>query len=170
MIPETDYLKFARTLTSLLKDCFLATEYPDKPAINITKDLGISSDDVEFISGCSSLTKGNIYLFRKSESLNHKEELLQLCKSLPKLKTIITGTAGTIAYTDLLPDKKTTLFTLKQYCQHADKFIGLLSINEIGYPKDLVGTENFQAAPIHLALHYKDQVNPDKSGQEPADD
>ncbi|MBQ8604530.1 MAG: hypothetical protein IJ410_06785 [Oscillospiraceae bacterium] len=161
MMPEKEYIQFARTVTAILKDCFLAIEYPDKPAIDIEKDLNLNENEVDFSSGRSSLTKGNTYIFHKEKTLNHKQELLDICKSLPKLKTIVTGTAGTIAYTDLLPDKKTTLFSLKQYCMHADKFIGMLSINEIGYPKDMVGTDNFQAAPINLMYEYKDQVNPD---------
>lgn len=133
----------------------------EKPEEHIyLKDLGISIDDVYVSSGLSSVTKGNFYIFHKEKVLGHKQELLDLCKSLPKLKTIVTGTAGTIAYTDLLPDEKCTLTALRRYCIHADKFIGMLSINEIGYPKDMVGTDNFQASPIHLAWHYKDQVNP----------
>ena len=152
MIPQSDYLNFTKALKPIFKDCFLITEYPDKDYLLIEDNFDLSQENITVSSGCSSITKGNTYLFNKPKALTHKNELLQLCKSLPKLKTIITGTAGTIAYTDLLPDKQMDEFTLKKYCEFADKFIGLLSINGIGYPKDFVGTESFQAATINLML------------------
>lgn len=77
------------------------------------------------------------------------------------MKTVVSGTAGTIAYADLLPDKKVNPITLNLYCEHADKFVGLLTINGIGYAKDFVGSDDFKAAPIELSYRYKEQVNPD---------
>lgn len=77
------------------------------------------------------------------------------------MKTVVSGTAGTIAYADLLPSGKIHPITLKGYCEDADKFIGLLTINGIGYAKDFVGSDDFKAAPIELSYRYKEQVNPD---------
>lgn len=163
MLPLKDYMVFSKKLAIILKDCYLTTHYPNDVIISIQKDLNLSPDEVAFASGCSSLTEGNIYLFKKENAKKHKEELLDICLSLPKMKTVLTGTAGTIAYTDLLPDMQTNLNALIQHCQHADKFIGLLQINEIGYGKsDMVGNENFKASPISLAYRYKNQINPDE--------
>ncbi|MBQ8604458.1 MAG: hypothetical protein IJ410_06420 [Oscillospiraceae bacterium] len=161
MLPENDYLQFSRAVSKILKDCFVAIDNPNKEPIDLRKEFDLSINEVTFTCACSTLTKENTYIFHKEKTISHKQELLDLCKSLPKLKTVVTGTAGTIAYTDLLPDEKCTLTALKRYCMHADKFIAMLSINGIGYPKDMVGTDNFQAAPINLMYKYKDQVNPD---------
>ena len=59
------------------------------------------------------------------------------------------------------PPKTSVINALTKSCEHADEFIGLLTINGIGYAKDFVGSDDFKAAPIELSYRYKEQVNPD---------
>ncbi|MBQ7902916.1 MAG: SEL1-like repeat protein [Oscillospiraceae bacterium] len=160
MLPEREYFVFSKKVSKLLKTCFLGVKHPDDANFIISDKFSLPTSEVFLFSGQSSLTQKNMYYFNKSEALKHKEDLLEICRMLPKLKTIIPGTAGSISYTELLPDEKTNTISLTRYCEHADKFIGLLTINGIGYAEEISGTGSFKAAPIDLAFEYREQVNP----------
>lgn len=170
MLSLKDYFKFSRKLSQILEDCYLDTKYPGENYKEFESVYGHKYEEISFTKGASSLTEHNFYLMLTEATKKHKDELLEMCKSLPKLKTVITGTAGTIAYSDLLPELKQSQNDFKASCEKADKFIGLLEINGIAYARDLVGSKEFRAAPIILNEQYKSIVNPDKFGQEPADD
>lgn len=161
MLPEKEYFVFSKKVSKLLKTCFLCVKHPGDETFSASRHFGMSESDVYRCGGQSSLTRENKYYFNKAEAQKHKEALLQICASLPKCKTVISGTAGTIAYTDLLPDMKTNINALTKSCELADKFIALLSINGIGYAKDFVGSGDFKAAPVQLSYRYVSQVNPD---------
>ena len=100
MLPEREYFMFSKKVSKLLKTCFLGVKHPDDANFIISDKFGLSTSEVFLFSGQSSLTQKNMYYFNKSEALKHKEDLLEICRMLPKLKTIIHDTAGTIAYTD----------------------------------------------------------------------
>ncbi|MBQ8604529.1 MAG: hypothetical protein IJ410_06780 [Oscillospiraceae bacterium] len=161
MLSRRDYIKFSRKLSSMLEDCYLDTKYPNENYKEFEKAYGYKYDEIAFTKGASSLTEHNFYLFVKEKVLQHKDELLEMCANLPKMKTVATDTAGTISYTDLLPETNRTKESFTYSCEEADKFIGLLEINGVGYARDLVGSKEFKAAPIILSPRYKDQVNPD---------
>lgn len=161
MLPEKEYFIFSKKVSKLLKTCFLRTRHPDDPAFLSRTEFGLDMSEVYLFSGQSSLTQNNMYYLNQAEAEKHKDALLAICASLPKLKTVVSGTAGTIAYADLLPDRKIHPAVLKEYCEDADKFIGLLTINDIGISMDFVGSDDFKAAPIVLSYRYKEQVNPD---------
>ena len=158
MLPEKEYIKFSRKVAKMAKTCLLYTKRSHDEIHLLKEEFGVSSSEVSLISGACSLTQDYIYCFNIAEALKHKDKLLAICASLPKMNTVVTGTAGSIAYTDLLPDRKTDPISLKQHCEHADKFIGLLTINRIGAAKEISGSGSFKAAPIDLAYKYKDQV------------
>lgn len=166
MLPDKEYFKFSKKVSKLLKTCLLYTKRQEDEVRLLEKEFGLSPSEVFTTNGASSLTEANVYYFNFSEALKHKDELLNMCAALPKLKTIIPGTAGSISYTELLPDEKTNIISLTRYCEHADKFIGLLTINRIGFAKEISGTGTFKAAPIDLAFEYREQVNPGTEASE----
>lgn len=162
MLPEKEYFMFSKKVSKLLKTCFLRAVHSEDEPFRPMQDHGISAEETSAFKGKSSLTQNTRYYFNRIEALKHKEDLLEICRILPKLKAIVPDTAGTISYADLLPQGKHTTISLTKYCEHADKFIALLTINDIGYAHgDFVGTEAFKAVPIVLSYRYKDQVNPD---------
>lgn len=170
MISEQEYFKFSKKLNKILKKCYVGTLYPDDERPDYKEKFGYPKEELSPSKGSSSLTKNNYYFFRKEALRDCKDDVLSLCALLPKLKTVKEDTAGTIAYMDLLPKTQTNLTTLTIVCEHADKFVALLVLNNIGTRGDFIGTDEFSAVTVDLEKKYKSIVNPDRTGQEPADD
>ena len=160
MISEKDYFRFAKKLSKTIKNCYVGTQYPTDPEPDYKEKYGFSLHELSPIKGSSSATKDNYYFFRKDTVEDCKDDLLALCAMLPKLKTIKAGTAGTIAYIDILPDTKNTYATLLMILEHIDKFIALLVLNRIGTRGEFIGTEKFSAVTVDLDEKYKSIVNP----------
>lgn len=160
MISEQEYFKFSKKLNKILKKCFVATRYPKNDNFEIGKNY--AQQGFAPFYGQSSLTKENCYFFNKQSVTENKDAILELCAILPKLKTVKNGTAGTIAYIDLLPDRKNTLESLTKDCEFADKFVALLEVSEIGLASDeFIGSDKFSATTIDLNPRYKAIINPD---------
>lgn len=169
MISEQEYFKFSKKLNKILKKCFIGTIYPENN--NFEESNNYTQQGFIPHYGSSSLTQQNRYFFNKPVVIENRDAILEICAFLPKLKTIKEGTAGTIAYIDLLSEGKNTLESLTEECEQADKFVSLLVLAGIGLPSEtFIGNENFSATTIDLHPRYKSIVNPNKSGQEPADD
>ena len=103
MISEQEYFKFSKKLNKILKKCYVGTIYPGKAVFEVVD--GYSKQGLSPYYGHSSLTKENCYFFNKQSVIENKDAILELCAILPKLKTVKNGTAGTIAYVDLLPER-----------------------------------------------------------------
>ena len=161
MITEKEYFKHAKKLHKILKNCYAGTLHPTDEVPSFDNYYGYSRDELSPIKGSSSLTKDNWYYFRKDTVEDCKDDLLALCAMIPKLKTVKPYTAGTIAYIDLLPDRKNTPETFMASLEDADKFIALLVLNGIGTRREFIGTENFSAVTVDLNEKYKSIVNPD---------
>ena len=160
MISEQEYFKFSKKLNKILKKCYVGTIYPGKAVFEVVD--GYSKQGLSPYYGHSSLTKENCYFFNKQSVIENKDAILELCAILPKLKTVKTGTAGTIAYIDLLPDRNNTLESLTKDCEFADKFVALLGLAEIGLASDdFIGNNKFSATTIDLNPRYKSIINPD---------
>ena len=160
MISENEFFKFAKKTNKILRDCYVGTQYPTDPEPDYKEKYGFSLHELSPIKGSSSLTKDNYYFFRKDTVEDCKDDLLALCAMLPKLKTVKAGTAGTIAYIDLIPDGKNTYETLLMSLENIDRFIAILVLCRIGTRGEFIGTEKFSAVTVDLDEKYKSIVNP----------
>lgn len=157
MISEQEYFKFSKKLNKILKKCYIDMYTPESDKSKRYAQQGYAP-----VYGHSSLTKENCYFFNESIVVENIDAILELCAILPKLKTVKTGTAGTIAYIDLLPDRNNTLESLTKDCEFADKFVALLELAEIGLASDdFIGNNKFSATTIDLNPRYKSIINPD---------
>lgn len=160
MISEQEYFKFSKKLNKILKKCYVGTIYPGERVFEVVDSY--HKQGLSPYYGHSSLTKQNCYFFNESIVVENRDAILELCAILPKMKTVKKGTAGTIAYFDILPNTQNTPETLKRYCEQADKFVALLGLAEIGLASDeFVGNDKFSATTIDLNPRYKSIVNPD---------
>lgn len=160
MISEQEYFKFSKKLNKILKKCYVGTIYPETDTFELSN--GYTSQGYIPHYGNSSLTKENCYFFNKPAVVENRDAILELCAILPKLKKVKDGTAGTIAYVDLLSEGQNTLESLTEECEFADKFVSLLVLAGIGLPsEEFVGNDKFSATTIDLNPRYKSIVNPD---------
>lgn len=115
--------------------------------------------------GSSSFTEKMEYVYSVESASSHKQELLDLCKFLPKLKTVAYKSAGTITYFDLLSDTSDSE-TLKKQCIVADHFVNLLSLNHIALPRRFSKDGTF-FTDMEINEKYKDRIYESKVPQEP---
>lgn len=154
MLDKRTYFKFSSKVNKLLKTSFLGTEEPD------------SSEDCAVLYGFSPYTKSKNYYYSKSIALRQKNELLDICKMLPK-HDLVSGTAGTILYTDMLSDTSDPTL-LKQQMDLADKFSHLLVVSQIGNYMRL-DRENPDKSFLNINIlpHYRKFIYESKVPQEP---
>ena len=79
MLSQKDYAKFNLKMTSTLKDCYIK-----EPTQNMSALV---------FNGNTTQTKDNVYYYNEESAKNHREDLISLCISLPRLDNIILGTA-----------------------------------------------------------------------------
>lgn len=101
------------------------------------------------------------YVYSEKSAKSHRSELLELCAFLPKLKTVITGTTGTISYLDLLTETSDPNI-MKQQCITADHFINLLSLNKIALPQKFSKDGTF-FTDVEILEKYKNDICPQKT-------
>ena len=150
MLSREDYLIFKRGIRPVLKNCLVSVNPETKP-----------TNASMLVDGFTKLTSNNKYYFAE-EAKHQREQLIEICNSLPLYPALHQYSCATIAYADLLPDDMSTQRELNKACELADEFFALLEINMMGVvDKSFISKYGFNMFSIDLDL--KDKIKPNRS-------
>lgn len=157
MLEKQEHRSFTRKLAKILDDCRLSKEEVlNRPTNTYYDDTGSWEE-----------TKHIHYYFDIDKIESHTDEVLSLCRDLPKMERELPGFGGAISPIALLCNPQTRTIFMDQAIQ-IDEFSLLLRHLYIGcpIPVEINGNKTFIIA---IFEKFKEEIQA-KSGQEPADD
>lgn len=118
-----DQFKFASRVHRMIKDCYFKWNDPD----------GLTLKDGMLCRGNSSITENIEYIYSEDRVKNHRQELMDLCKILPKT-ALVSPESGKclfieIRYLDMLCELIEDGEAWKKQCITADHFCNLMSVS-----------------------------------------
>lgn len=84
MLSQSQYTIFKQKLNKIVQDSLVESVNDGKLAF--------------MYRGRSSETQDNVYYYDEEQVLKHKDDLIELCRFLPKLNTIIVGTSRNYSF------------------------------------------------------------------------
>lgn len=139
---NTEYTAFRKRINPIIKACTVPLD--SKAAVYF---------------GASSFTQSSKYPFLEETAYKYRDELISICRDLPKLNDVIPGTACSISALQLITQTTNTSI-LKLQMEAAEKFMYLMNLIEVAGVRSVTNKQGITYAIMDIAFMYKDAVCP----------
>lgn len=146
MMTNEQHSQFRKKINPIIKAC--STTLEDKKK---------RPHEVAQYPGFSSYTFSSVYFFDVATTLKYRDELIDICRELPRLKTVLPGTVCSITSLDLIKETSNPAIMKSQF-EAIEKFMFMLNIIQVAMVHSFTAKDNITYTMVDILDTIADRM------------
>ena len=149
MMTANAYLLFRNKIDPIIRSCSVPPEARGR----------VPQGDLAHYQGETTFTSGKTYYFSISRAKSYQQQMLAICRDLPKMDAVLPGTACTITSLELIKRTPTRAMLIPQF-EAAEQFFALLTLADIATFRAFRSKTGITYLNANIRHDFKDIVAP----------
>lgn len=146
MMTNEQHSQFRKKINPIIKAC--STTLEDKKS---------RPNEISEYPGFSSYTSSSVYFFDVATTMKYRDELIDICRELPRLKTVLPGTVCSITSLDLMKETSNPVIMKSQF-EAIEKFMFMLNVIQVAAVHPFTAKNNITYTMVDILDTIADQM------------